>query len=401
MGRLQNMRPKVLYLAGWYPNKENSVSGIFVKRYALAISKYCDVAVLYVHQGEAENCIEASMDDGIFEVIVYRNLKTSPNRIVRALASTVLISNLVLLLGAYQGFKVIRRDFGLPDISHLHVTFYIYLGLIALALRVLKDIPYIVTEHHIGYTNEENKFFSESIFVKEIIKFIGRNASTITTVSKSLMDDMARCGIKNTFRVIPNIIDGDFSYAERSANNRKKIMLHISLLNDAQKNVSGIIEAVNTLSKGRSDFELHIIGDGIDRVKLEGTANGYGLLNNTVFFHGRVDDQTLVRSMESCDFFVLFSNVETFSVVTAEALACGKPVIATKCGGPEEFVNGICGVLIEPRNTAALVKSMDYMLDNYQTYRSIDICEYARGKFSADIIGKDLFDIYRRILKWT
>lgn len=45
-----------------------------------------------------------------------------------------------------------------------------------------------------------------------------------------------------------------------------------------------------------------------------------------------------------CDFFVLNSNFETFSVVTAEALAYGKPVIATRCGGPEEFVNKIMGI---------------------------------------------------------
>jgi hypothetical protein len=45
---------KVLFLASWYPNREHPVSGIFVKRHALAVSNYCDVAVLYVHLGDVE-----------------------------------------------------------------------------------------------------------------------------------------------------------------------------------------------------------------------------------------------------------------------------------------------------------------------------------------------------------
>jgi len=128
----------------------------------------------------------------------------------------------------------------------------------------------------------------------------------------------------------------------------------------------------------RRDFELHIVGNGVDREKLEILSEKYGLLNRMIFFEGMVPVDEVASFFCECDFFVLNSNFETFSVVTAEALAYGKPVIATRCGGPEEFVNSNCGILIEPRDNDALVKAMNYMLDNFSTYNPEDIREYAK-----------------------
>jgi len=85
--------------------------------------------------------------------------------------------------------------------------------------------------------------------------------------------------------------------------------------------------------------------------------------------------------------------------VTAEALAHGKPVIATKCGGPEEFVRENCGILIEPRDNYALVDAINYMLDNSSNYNSQEIHEYAANKFSYDAVGKKFMKLYNNIIK--
>ena len=54
----------------------------------------------------------------------------------------------------------------------------------------------------------------------------------------------------------------------------------------------------------------------------------------------------IVKVYEECDCFVLPSAGETFGVVYVEAMAAGLPVIATRCGGPEDFVNEDNGILI-------------------------------------------------------
>jgi len=66
----------------------------------------------------------------------------------------------------------------------------------------------------------------------------------------------------------------------------KKQILHVSLLKDDIKNVSGIIKAIKDLSMKRRDFELHIVGNGVDREKLEILSEKYGLLNRIDLFRG-------------------------------------------------------------------------------------------------------------------
>ena len=58
------------------------------------------------------------------------------------------------------------------------------------------------------------------------------------------------------------------------------------------------------------------------------------------------------------DIFVLASRKETFGIVYVEAMAKGLPVIATKCGGPEEFVNKENGILVPVDNVEELSKAM-------------------------------------------
>jgi glycosyltransferase involved in cell wall biosynthesis len=189
--------------------------------------------------------------------------------------------------------------------------------------------------------------------------------------------------------VVPNVVDMAPA-PENNHNSDKKKILHISLLKDDIKNVSGIIEATSILHRKRADFKLHIIGDGNDRDKLEDLARSQGLLDKVVFFHGMLDEEEITRQICSSDFSVINSNFETFSVSTAESLACGKPVVVTRCGGPEEFVDDKCGVLVERKDTKGLAGAIEYMLDNYQRYDPKAIAQYARSRFSSSVVGKEI-----------
>lgn len=57
-----------------------------------------------------------------------------------------------------------------------------------------------------------------------------------------------------------------------------------------------------------------------------------------------------------------------------EALACGKPVVATNIGGPSEIVIPEVGVLVPPRNSAALAEAIDHMLANFREYNPEKNC---------------------------
>jgi glycosyltransferase involved in cell wall biosynthesis len=391
----EKKRFKVLFIASWYPNKEHPVSGIFIKRHAVAVSKYCEVAVLHVHLGSIDESIDVEEENGILVVRVYRKISTHPHRLRRDISnqSAQYLGN---LQGASIGYDIICKKFGKPDLVHCNVL--LYAGFVAFYLKLRYGIRYILTEHWAGYLEEDGTFKKRSSLGKAFIRSIGKNASAITTVSRKLRDAMIACGIENNYFVIPNVVDATKT---NCGNNRdcKKQILHVSLLKDDIKNVSGIIEAIKDLSLRRDDFELHIVGSGPDRKGLENLSETYGLLNKMVFFEGMVQVDEVPRFFCKCDFFVLNSNFETFSVVTAEALSYGKPVIATRCGGPEEFVNDNCGILIEPRDKDGLVNAMGYMLDNYSSYNSKEIQEYAKNKFSSDAVGEEFSRLYQNVLK--
>jgi len=64
---------KVLFLSAWYPNRNDVMSGLFVRKHAEAVSKYCDVEVLYVHPDKTlKNFqISVSAENGIIETFIY------------------------------------------------------------------------------------------------------------------------------------------------------------------------------------------------------------------------------------------------------------------------------------------------------------------------------------------
>ena len=98
--------------------------------------------------------------------------------------------------------------------------------------------------------------------------------------------------------------------------------------------------------------------------------------------------------MRLADFLVLPSLFETFSVVTAEALTSGIPVLATRCGGPEEFVTKDVGLLVPPGNTEALFNGLDYMLNNLERFNTEQISHYATEHFSPERVGEQLHRVY-------
>ena len=134
------------------------------------------------------------------------------------------------------------------------------------------------------------------------------------------------------------------------------------------------------------DLNLYIIGDGSDRAAYEKYAEELGILNKNIFFLGYVPNN------------VLSSRYETFSVVTAEAIAHGLPVVVTKCGGPEEFVSPDQGLLVNNMDINALISGIEYMSSNWQNYDPDKLMEYAKNKFDSPIVGHQLVNIYNEIL---
>lgn len=394
------MKYKVLFVASWYPNKFHPIEGIFIKKHAEAVSLYCEVAILYLKPTDKVSNMEIDiqLENGIKVIRIYYRPTKVP-----------IIGKIVNLykyfISAIKALKILEKQFGRPDVTHVNVIFPA--GLIALILYYTKGIPYIVTEHYTGFKPDE--FNRLGFFKKFLIRFIAKKSKIITTVSEKLKLYMQQDGLNNSYSIVENVVEvSKFKeiLKEKEVNNIfsknkkiKKKIAHVSLLDDSKKNVSGILYALKEVLEIRDDFELHIVGDGKDRQKLEDIASNLNLLNKYVYFHGIMENEKVYKFLFDADFLIINSNRETFSVVAAESLAAGTPVITTKCGGPEEFINSKVGVLIEPGNILQLKDSIIYMLNHCDEYKKEELMNYAKEKFSPEVIGKKFFEIYKKILK--
>jgi glycosyltransferase involved in cell wall biosynthesis len=95
----------------------------------------------------------------------------------------------------------------------------------------------------------------------------------------------------------------------------------------------------------------------------------------------------------------LVSKAETFGVVYIEAMAAGLPVIASKCGGPESFVQKMNGKLVDVDDVDATAQAMVEMVrDRYRKYDEKKIREFAVNHFSPESVSKSLIQEYESLL---
>ena len=95
---------------------------------------------------------------------------------------------------------------------------------------------------------------------------------------------------------------------------------------------------------------------------------------------------------------IINSRIETFSVVALEALAAGKPLIYTQCGGPTELIPVDCGLSVPIDNNKELQSAILKMRNEYHRFEPIKL-QQAVNEFSEEEISKKLKQIYGAIVK--
>lgn len=117
----------------------------------------------------------------------------------------------------------------------------------------------------------------------------------------------------------------------------------------------------------RAPMSLLIAGDGDVRGRLEQLAGELGLLSQdeaagTVHFAGWLSQVECARAVAARDALVLPSIHECGGAVVLEAMALAKPVIATDWGGPKDYLNAECGILVAPQSPEALTRGLEEAL---------------------------------------
>ena len=372
-----------LFITRGYPTEKYKTNGIFEYDQAKALVKqgckvvYAAIDVRSIRRWRKWG-IQREYKDGVHIYAINIPLGRVPKKILRTFS----------FLGLKLLYKKIVKEKGVPDILHAHFTGPAFS---ASKLKEITDIPLVITEHFSQINREE---ISEDLF--KIAKMAYNKADALIAVSPALAKKIhINFGINPIY--IPNIVDLDvFKYEDKEESEYFNFVSTGNLIETKRMDLT--IEAFYRAFGNNPKVTLTIFGQGPERKKLEDLISKYNL-NSQVKLMGLCSREEIAKQLKQCDCFVLASQSETFGVAYIEALAMGVPVIATKCGGPEAFVNEKNGLMVNVNDVEELTEALIYMYNNINMYDRKSISIEIQNKFSSEVVANKIINIYKEYLK--
>jgi glycosyltransferase involved in cell wall biosynthesis len=162
---------------------------------------------------------------------------------------------------------------------------------------------------------------------------------------------------------------------------------------DVKKGLRELVEAAAALHPQRPRLHVYLVGEGPDRSLIERAIQS---TNATSYIHAMpacaFDDVAVW--MAAADLVTLPSYMEGCPNVVLEALACGRPVVATHVGGIPEIMNDECGRLVPPRDSVELAQALSFVLDTTWDASAISA---SRGR-SWTAVAAELMDVFHSVL---
>ncbi len=150
-------------------------------------------------------------------------------------------------------------------------------------------------------------------------------------------------------------------------------------------------------------FELQVLGDGPERARLEAQSERLGL-GDRVHFHGFLPQRECAERLAAADALVLPSLYECGGAVVLEAMAMGLPVIAHDWGGPADYLDESCGILLDPTEGVESLKkqwagAVRRLVENPELRRALGRAGYdkVRREFSWSKKVDAVWTIYRQV----
>jgi phosphatidyl-myo-inositol dimannoside synthase len=137
------------------------------------------------------------------------------------------------------------------------------------------------------------------------------------------------------------------------------------------KGADQLIQATAQLRSIHSDLQLLVVGSGSDVPRLQELARQLEVTARVHFRQG-LSREELAACYFRSDIFALPSTGEGFGIVYLEAMAFAKPVVGAACGGSTDLIeDGTNGLLVAPRDTAALAAALERLLENEALRREL------------------------------
>jgi L-malate glycosyltransferase len=375
---------QILIISFWNPTDKIPSKGIFIHDQVKALSsRRSDLIFLAV------NILPSKK---IFTVTITENILGSGKQInFNILSFFWKIIYINPWLTAFFIKKALRKNY--PDLKPavIHSNIIFPCAIVGYLLAKQYSCKHIISEHW----SKAVKVLKHPVF-KNIALKTYRTSNAILCVSNFLALNIGLATGHKNIQIIPNILDTDlFRYREKQKDNTGLRFTCVATW-QFPKRLDLIVNALDKFCVASNQkVILNVIGEGIQKKKLQEI--GYNRML-TINWSGNIPRYEIAHTLNDTDIFMHASEVETFSIVTVEALSVGTPVIASNTGALPELINRQNGILVE-NTLEAWIEGLREITG--QNYDNEAIAGNIIGKYSSESVAERIEKVYNDIITDT
>lgn len=311
------------------------------------------------------------------------------------------LGNLTFFIRNKLRLRRVLRDLR-PDLIHAHIA-----GTYSEVAFSL-GLPAVLTPHGIRYREAALKRGFMNRWVRYPLsrreELVGLQvASHIISISPYILDEFAGSLRAQVHPIENPINDAFYQIADDVQPGRLLFAGHVS----ARKGVLALIRALPQVRARCPHVQLHLAGEVVHDYdpdyfpQIQAVIREHQLEPH-VRFLGHLGETDLLREYAQCSVFVLPSRQETAPMVIEQAMAAGKPVVATRVGGvPHLVADGETGLLVDVGDEAGLADALARLLadDALRTRMAARARQAAEQRFRADAVARQTYAVYQQILR--
>lgn len=262
------------------------------------------------------------------------------------------------LTAAWRLARVIRR-LG-PDVVHAHDPHGVAMAALALSMTAARPSPALVAARRVDFHLRGNS----------LSRWKNRQVDCFIAASEAIREMLVADGVPLERTVtVHEGIDVDRIVSTPAVNVHEALWLphHAPLVGNVaalvpHKGLRYLIEAAHLVLREVPDARFVIFGEGELREHLEHLVHEHRLEKHVLLPGFRTDVTGCIKGL---DLFVMSSVTEGLGTSLLDAMACAKPIVATRTGGiPEVVADGVNGILVPPRDAPALARAIVALLED-------------------------------------
>mgnify|MGYP001229722450 CR=1 FL=1 len=304
-----------------------------------------------------------------------------------------LIAAPLALSATKAAFQHYVTQHGKPDIIHGHDIFYG--GYLSAMLGTEHHIPSVLTEHSTRYM--EGKVILPG--QQQILRRTIRQLRSVICVSHALLESLRSYDPTIDGTVIPNLINTDY-FSLGILHPDAPFTFFAIGSSEPRKRFDMLIDAFHQAFKSESNVRLKLAGEGSETPQIKAQVSSLGL-DNQIDLLGRLNREHVRAEMQQSHVIISGSQHETFGMSLIEALACGKPIVSTASGGPNDIVTPDVGLLVPVDDLQAFSNALRQIRDHYSNYDAQKIREACVARYSESAVVTQIEQVYDHVLQIT